>query len=330
MGLALCALSWGGFAAAQPPALLSRPHIDYGHGVIGLPNITYDVVNGYRPIKISLFVPTTGPGPYPVVLYLHGGGWTLDPDGDEGIMGDATMVELASRGFIVARPAYRLSSEAKFPAALKDVKLAVRWLRTYARDYNADTSHITVWGSSAGGYLSAMLANTCGVAEFDQVDSLPQRVGLSTPKIDPQASSCVDAAIDWFGPIDFATMDSQALPNSPGKHDAPDSAESAMVGCAIPKCPKALLNKANPLTYVSDKSPPFLIMHGKADHGVPWQQSQELYDALHAKGAQANIILVPDADHMFTKLPEEQMKAQLQPVFAFIEAHSGKPKAASP
>src|SRR5277367_4068431 len=113
-------------ARAADPGLLARPHIDYGRGVLGLPHLTYDVVNGYRPIQMSLFIPTADSGVHPVVLYLHGGGFTLDPDGDEGIMGNDTMVELAARGYLVARPAYRLSSEARFPAAIEDVKIAVR------------------------------------------------------------------------------------------------------------------------------------------------------------------------------------------------------------
>lgn len=302
--------------------LLSRPHIDYGHGVIGLPHLTYDVVNGYRPIQLSLFVPTASQAKHPVVLYLHGGGFSLDPDGDEGLMGDATMVELASRGYLVARPAYRLSAEARFPAALEDIKVAVRWLHTYAKEYGGDASHIVVWGSSAGGNLAALLGTSCGVAQFDQIDKLPQRAGLSTPALDPAASSCVDAVIDWFGPMDFATLDRQSLPGSPIKHDDADSAESALLGCALPQCPKSLLEASNPITYISARTPPFLIMHGQSDHAVPWQQSQELYDALRAHGIAAQLVLVPGADHMFTRLPADAMRAQLEPVFAFIAAHS--------
>jgi acetyl esterase/lipase len=310
--------------SAASPDLLARAHVDYGRGVVGLPHITYEVVNGYRPIQMSLFVPTANSGSHPIVLYLHGGGFTLDPDGDEGIMGNDAMVELAARGYLVARPAYRLSGEARFPAAIKDVKLAVRWLRSYAKDYGGDASHIIVWGSSAGGNLAALLGTSCGVPEFDRVDALPQRVGLSTPPLDPTASSCVDAVIDWFGPIDFATMDRQALAGSPVHHDDPNSAESALLGCALPKCPQALLKASNPISYVSARSPPFLIMHGQSDHAVPWQQSQELYDALRAQGVPAQLILVPGADHMFTQLPAAQMQAQLQPVFAFIDAQSGR------
>ncbi len=311
-----------GLAAAQSEPL-SRPQVDYGHGVIGLPHLTYDVVNGYRPIQMSLFVPTASHAKHPVVLYLHGGGFSLDPDGDEGLMGDATMVELAMRGYLVARPAYRLSGEARFPAALQDVKIAVRWLRTYAKDYGGDASHIIVWGSSAGGNLAALLGTSCGVARFDEVEKLPQRVGLATPALDPAASSCVDAVIDWFGPIDFATLDRQSLPGSPGRHDDPESPESTLLGCALPQCPRALLEASNPISYIGAHTPPFLIMHGQSDRAVPWQQSQELYDALRAHGVAAQLLLVPDADHMFTKLPPEQMRAQLEPVFAFIAAHSG-------
>jgi len=313
-----------GVASAASADLLAKPHIDYGRGVLGLPHLTYEVVNGYRPIQLSLFVPTNDSAVHPIVLYLHGGGFTLDPDGDEGIMGNDTMVELAARGYLVARPAYRLSSEARFPAAIEDVKIAVRWLRTYARDYGGDASHIVVWGSSAGGDLAALLGTSCGVAVFDRIDKLPQRVGLSTPALDPNASSCVDAVIDWFGPIDFATLDRQSLPGSMGRHDDANSPESALLGCALPRCPQALLKAANPISYISATSPPFLIMHGQADHAVPWQQSQELYDALRAQGVAAQLILVPGADHMFTKLPPAQMQAQLAPVFAFIDAHSGR------
>jgi acetyl esterase/lipase len=313
-----------GVASAASADLLAKPHIDYGRGVLGLPHLTYEVVNGYRPIQLSLFVPMTDSVVHPIVLYLHGGGFTLDPDGDEGIMGNDTMVELAARGYLVARPAYRLSSEARFPAAIEDVKIAVRWLRTYARDYGGDASHIVVWGSSAGGDLAALLGTSCGVAAFDRIEKLPQRVGLSTPALDPNASSCVDAVIDWFGPIDFATLDRQSLPGSMGRHDDANSPESALLGCALPRCPQALLKAANPISYISATSPPFLIMHGQADHAVPWQQSQELYDALRAQGVAAQLILVPGADHMFTKLPPAQMQAQLAPVFAFIDAHSGR------
>jgi acetyl esterase/lipase len=171
-----------GTAAAANTDLLARPHIDYGRGVLGLPHLTYDVVNGYRPIQMSLFVPTAGSNAHPIVIYLHGGGFTLDPDGDEGIMGNEAMVELAARGYLVARPAYRLSSEARFPAAIEDVKVAVRWLRTYAKDYGGDARHIVVWGSSAGGDLAALLGTSCGVAAFDRIDKLPQRVGSVGPR----------------------------------------------------------------------------------------------------------------------------------------------------
>jgi acetyl esterase/lipase len=318
-----CCVLFAGPVLAASLELTSRPHIDYGRGVIGLPDVTYDVVDGYRPIKMSLFVPTQGAQRHPVVLYLHGGAWTLDPEGDDGIMGDDTMVELAARGYVVARPAYRLSGEAKFPAAIRDVKVAVRWLRTYAQAYGGDATHIVVWGSSAGGHLAALLGTSCGVPAFDRIETLPQRVGPKRPVLDAKTSSCVDAVIDWFGPIDFANMDRQAPPDSPRKHDSPQSPESALMGCALPKCPPAQLRAANPITYISAQTPPFLIMHGKADGSVPWQQSQELYDALKARGVEAQLILVPDADHMFFKLSPAQMKAQLTPVFQFIDAHSG-------
>ena len=302
----------------------ARPHRDFPNGVRELTNVIYSVVNGYRPLGADIFLPPSSKAVHPIVVYIHGGGWTLDPLGDEGITGTATMVALAARGYLVLRPAYRLSSEAKFPAQLVDVKQSIRWIKTYASVYGGDLNRVFVWGSSAGGNLAALVGVTCGVAKFDATPILPKFFGLSTPSIDPHMTSCVEAVVDWYGPIDFPTMDSQAPPGPFGPHNDPGSAESAYVGCALPQCPHDVVMAASPLTYIRGGEPPFLIMHGKADDGVAWRQSQELYDSLRAHNAPAQLVLVDGARHMFDGVPDSLKKRQSQLVFAFLDAQSGR------
>jgi len=301
--------------------LAHRPHVDLPGGVIKLPGVTYSVLMGYRPLTLDLFVPPAGAAPHPIVVYIHGGGWSLDPAGDEGLADDNGMLELARRGYLVVRPAYRLTSEAIFPAQLIDVKTAIRWAKTYAATYHADPTRVVVWGGSAGGNLSALVGTTCGQKQFDTVAPLGRFYGLSTPAIDPKVTSCVDAAVDWFGPTAFAAMATEALPGA-SKHNTPDGAESQYLGCTIPLCPAARLAAANPITYVTKNAPPFLIMHGLADTAVPHQQSELLYHALIAKGVPAKLVLVPGASHMFMGVSPQLMRAQLDTTFAWIDQHA--------
>jgi fermentation-respiration switch protein FrsA (DUF1100 family) len=121
---------------------------------------------------------------------------------------------------------------------------------------------------------------------------------MATVKVDATQSDCVQAVVDWFGPIDFPAMDGQSLPNS-GKHDAPGSAESALLGCQLSQCSKQLVAQSNPITYIDASDPPFLIMHGDNDHAVPPGQSEQLHKALAAKGVKATLVMVPGVDHMF-------------------------------
>jgi acetyl esterase/lipase len=325
-GFVLCAVlafSSYAFAGGASIDLKNTAHIEYSQGVIGIPNVTYSVVPGYRSLTMSLFVPTQAKGPYPIVIFVHGGGWMMDPGLGESLSGSDTLSKLAARGYLVARPSYRLSSEAKFPAALKDIKAAVQWLKSNAGTYNADPSRIAIWGASAGGTLAALVGTSCEVKEFNAAPANQGPPGLAAVTLDAGATSCVQAVIDWYGPIDFPSMDSQSLPGSM-KHNAATSAESTFIGCTLPECPPGTLKAVNPITYITPDDPPFLIMHGTADTGVPYQQSMELYDALQAKGVKSELVLVPDANHMFEGVSKEKRQELVDKVFQFIDKSIGK------
>jgi dipeptidyl aminopeptidase/acylaminoacyl peptidase len=82
----------------------------------------------------------------------------------------------------------------------------------------------------------------------------------------------------------------------PYDFDAAGSFTSLFMGAPIQTVPD-LVERANPITYVTPDDPPMLIAHGLADCTVPFAQSQILYDALHAAGVRATLNLAPGAGH---------------------------------
>ena len=112
------------------------------------------------------------------------------------------LLQFRKLGWTIAAVEYRLSGEAPFPAAVHDVKSAVRFLKHNAEKYGLDKDRFAAMGGSAGGNLSAMLAVSADHPELDDPDCPYNR-----------ESCAVAAAVDWFGPVDFAKMDEQARAN---------------------------------------------------------------------------------------------------------------------
>ena len=177
------------------------------------------------------------------------------------------MLEGLKSRYAVASVNYRLSREALFPAAINDVKAAIRFLRANAKKYNLNPGKFAVWGGSAGGNLSALAAVSGGVNE------------LYDPTLGNAAvSDKVQAAVDWFGPIYFSTMDAEfaALGTSGqmGATNAINSAESKYLGKLVgTQEAQPLVETASPLTYISKDAPPMYIQHGTKDRNIPITQS---------------------------------------------------------
>ena len=217
--------------------------------------------------KLDIYLPEMGDGPFPILLQIHGGGFEF---GDKRDLHLLPFLHGIERGYAVVSTNYRLSGEAIFPAAIQDVKAAVRWLRANQDQYHLDGSRIAACGGSAGGNLAAMLGVTGNTREFD----IPE-LGNSN------LSSTVQSVVDWFGPIDFLSMDEQARHNGLGiaDHNAPFSPESKYLGVPIQDIPTKV-KLANPTTYIHPGIPPFFIQHGDSDELVPVQQSINFHKEL--------------------------------------------------
>jgi len=259
-----------GRAPRQSPAL--------PEGTRTLRDLAY-VSKGHERQKLDLFLPRAGTNPLPVIVWIHGGAWKA------GSKEQCPALQFVARGYAVASINYRLSQHAVFPAQIEDCKAAIRWLRAHASEYKLDPDRVGVWGASAGGHLVALLGTSGDVKAFDVGENL-------------NISSRVQAVVDFFGPVDFTQMSKYAPKDGPFDHDAADSPESLLIGGAVQQN-KDKAAKASPLTYISKDDPPFLIMHGDKDNIVPYQQSEQLRDALQQAGVPVTLKIIPGAGHGF-------------------------------
>ena len=233
-------------------------------------NLSY-APNGTSAQSLNLYVPKDIRRPVPLIVYIHGGGWS-GGDASE-LQANSGWQTYLNDGFAMASINYTLSGTAKYPQQLYDVKAAIRYLRAVAPRYHLD-GQIGVWGESAGGNLAALAGATCGVAPLEGNEGVTRE------------SSCVQAVVDGMGPTDFLQMDTHLLNSSALHHDPPSSAESQYLGCTLGllKCAASTVERANPITYVTSTSqePPYLLVQGNQDELVPHWESQLLFNALSA------------------------------------------------
>ncbi|MDG2533009.1 alpha/beta hydrolase [Sphingomonas sp. HITSZ_GF] len=260
-----------------------------------------DIAYGANPAqRFDLWKPA-GKGPFPVVLTVHGGAFAFgDKRGHDGLKQDITA--LLSHGIAVASVNYRMSGEARFPAAANDVTAALLDLRRRAPSLDLDPGRIALWGKSAGANLVLLTGLAAGRA--------PIGTGAPAP---------VSAIVAMYPPTQFDTMDAQLKASACGAssagHDAADSPESKWLGGPVQQH-RDLARQASPLTYVGPTSPPVLVQAGTADCMVPHQQSIVLADALKKAGAPVRIDLLPGAKHID---PAFDAPANLAIVIDFLE-----------
>ncbi|HKR00463.1 MAG TPA: alpha/beta hydrolase fold domain-containing protein [Pyrinomonadaceae bacterium] len=249
--------------AGPPPDVELLTDVEYGS-------------RGSHSLKMHILRPKAQvKGGSPVIVFIHGGGW-FEGHHNRGI---GPLIHFAERGYLCATIEYRLSDEAKFPAQIEDVKLAIRYLRAKAKELRLDPERIGVWGQSAGGHLAALLGTSGGVKDLEGAGQWQK------------FSSRVQAVVDWNGPVDFLDPQDVEL-RAKVKADAPER----LLGVPLKENVQRVA-RANPVTYVSKDDPPFLLMHGDADAVVSFSQSQLLYDALKRAGVDVTLEVVKGAGH---------------------------------
>lgn len=239
--------------------------------------------------NLDIYLPDIQKTSYPAVIIIYGSAWLSN--NSKGTDLKTLGKPLLDAGFAVIFPNHRSSADANFPAQINDIKAVVRFVRGNAEKYKFDTSFIGITGSSSGGHLSALTGTSGDVRQFkvgSESADIEGEIGQFT-----QFSSSVDAVVDWFGPTDFLVMDSCGTSLA---HNPANSPESSLIGGAIQENKdKCVL--ANPIAYVDENDPPFLILHGDKDPLVPHCNSELLFNALQKAGVPSQFILVPGAGH---------------------------------
>ena len=244
-------------------------------------DIDYSRVGGR--IQMDVVTPAKGDGPFPAVVAIHGGGFRAGAR--QRFLPLA--YTLAQNGFVAATVSYRLSPMTQFPAAVEDVKAAVRFLRANAGRFNIDPDRIGAVGGSAGAHLALMLGVTGGVDEFEG----------SGPHLD--VSSRVQAVVNLYGPTDFTRS------YDPGK--SVDAAEvlPMWLGGDLEHARGAHI-KASPLNWVSPDDAPTLTLHGTKDQYVAFEHAEWLTERLRAAGVRADLEPIQGAQHGFKGADKER------------------------
>ena len=260
-------------------------------------NVAY--ANDSATQKLDIYLPEWT-GSFPVIIAIHGGGFMM---GSKDAGDVASMIKAVKRWYAVVSVNYRLSSEAKFPAAINDIQSAILFVKNNAKQYNLNPNKIATWGGSAWGNLSA-LAWTMG---------------------DKTKNTQVQAVVDRFGPIYFSTMDKEfaALGLTPKmwSTNTTNSPETKYLWQTIGTVEaEPLVKQASPQTYISKDDPAFLIQHGNADTNIPLTQSQNFAKALTSVlGAnKVTFDILEGAGHGGSQFDSD---ANLEKVFAFLDKY---------
>jgi arylsulfatase A len=265
--LCLLVFSLGILHAESLPEVESRLDLTYAH-------------YGERELKLDLYRPMPTDKPLPAIVCIHGGGWFK---GDRNSMTKLAQA-LAARGFVTVSISYRLSGEAKFPAAIQDCKAAVRWLRANAERYGIDPKHIGVTGLSAGGHLAALMASSGGVKELEGDGG------------HADASSSVQACIAMGAQSDLEDVRIQELSRAPANpHYRP------FLGGSYDEIPQVYA-LASPLHHLDPKDPPLYFMAGELDDSST--HADKMRAELEKMGIATGLLILPKAPHGFLGKPD--------------------------
>jgi acetyl esterase/lipase len=226
-------------------------------------NIVYKTIAD-RHLHMDIYRPAKS-GKFPALLMIHGGGWRSGNKSMEKPMAK----QIAAAGYVTIPVEYRLSLEAKYPAAIHDIKAAIRFIKDNAEQYGIDTTRIAIEGESAGGHLAMLVAMSEGfeILEGDKTGS--------------KSTSKVHAAIDVDGIVSFL------MPGSLNIERKPDSPDAFWLGGTFANNPQ-VWKEASPLFYVGKNSVPVLFIcsdqprfHAGRDEMIDMLQQNRIYTEKH-------------------------------------------------
>lgn len=273
---------------AQRPAEEAAPFAAFlATGTQVNPNITYLTASGVE-LKLDVYRPRNASGPLPTAVLLHGGGYRIQSTKEAFALNAVPWLQM---GWNAINVEYRSSGVALAPAAVEDVRCALRWVAQNAKQYNIDPDRIVVTGASAGGHLASISG------------MIPESAGLDRrcPGREPIK---VAAIISWYGVFDYTTL-------------VEDPTRDYAVSWIGPQPNRMEIAKlVSPATYVRAGLPPTLHIHGDADPTVPYEQGVREIEALKKAGVAAELLTIPGGGH--GNFPRDQVLRIWTTIEAFL------------
>ena len=253
--------------------------------------------------QVRIYQPE-GPGPFPVLLSVHGGAWSRGDHTNNPL----TSLPLAASGMVVAAIGLRVAPEFPYPLQVQDTNYATRWLKMHAGEFNGDTSSLGAIGYSSGGHtvpLSAMRPddpryNEVPLDGSDSVDATLDWMALCWPVIDPFDRYLIAQKSNNEGLV--------------GRHNGYFLGEAGM-------------HEANPVEMLGRGEkvalPPLLVLHGTADEMVPIDLIDRFAASYNAAGGQAQVEKFPGMPHGFGNEPSPDLDRLVEVIKGFVQGQVG-------
>lgn len=254
--------------------------------VTSVRNRVLDIRYGALPEQqLDLYYPEQGEGPFPLLLYIHGGGWRM---GTRRICFLDCIIGAVEHGYAVASMDYRLVPGVCFPEFLYDVKTAVRWARANAAEYRLDSERIGAIGDSAGGTLALLLGFTAGMPGWGD-----EHYGWSG------VSDAVQAVCAMYAPTVLDGDEEAWLRENGLRRRIVGDGKADVYGEAFGTADRETLRRVSPVSLVHPDIPPVLLQHGRADALVPCQHSIFLARRIETLCSpdRVQLRLYPERDH---------------------------------
>jgi dipeptidyl aminopeptidase/acylaminoacyl peptidase len=243
------------------------------------------------------------------IVLVVSGGWYSGPNLLNGAVVDFFLPEPLKRGYTVFAVYHGSQPKFTVPEAVADIKLAVRAIRTKAKDYEIDPERIGITGGSAGGHLSLMLGTTGAKDDGDPKAKDPA-----------ERTSCrVQAVACLFPPTDFLNYGGKgknAFAAGGILTDFRTAVDFREFDAKTKRLERVgedkhvdMLRQNSPVTHVTAAVAPTLIVHGDADTLVPIQQAELFVDRLKEVGVAAELVTKKGAGHTFAGMGPEYVKA---------------------
>jgi acetyl esterase/lipase len=228
-----------------------------------------------------------GSGPFPAMVFLHGGSWRSGSRKEFKRMG----LDLAQQGYVSFSVDYDLKA-GSFPLSWNEARAAVQFLRDHAAEYRVDPKRIVIAGTSAGGELAALVALA------------PE--GPASRASDVKAEE-VSGAVIFNGVYDLcfpAGVIKRYLGGDCSSH-------------------KDLFADASPVHHVHEGAPPFFVGHGTSDHVVPYRASELFVEDLRKAHIRVTPFVAEGGPHMYW-VKDKYYARNLAAVEQFLASTVGK------